>query len=84
MADSPSDKANSPPRAYDLSIEGLVTKGMRANDKRLFRLPVYGKELYDGLAFLDAIAERSTNVNDVRRAVLFAEMLRERARAEGF
>jgi len=64
--------------------EVLATKGVRENGDKTFLLPFTGAEIYDLLHLLEGHAVKCDHYLKARAFVLAAEMLRQRAREQGF
>jgi hypothetical protein len=58
--------------------------GGRKRDLRNIAIEFSTHDLYHLLKFLEERAVHSTSYVEVRQAVLFSEMIREQARAQGF
>ena len=64
--------------------EVLVTNGVRQNAEKTFHLPYTGTEIYDLLRLLENHAVKCDHYLQARAFVLAAEILRQRAREQGF
>ncbi len=64
------------------------TNGKRANQGKVFDLPFSGEEIYRLILFFEEEAVKAANENAgysyLRACVLWAEKIRQRARAQGF
>jgi len=60
------------------------TRGKRANNAQLFKVAFSGAEIYALVHFLEEEALHSEDYLKVRKCVLMAEKLRERAKEQGF
>lgn len=72
------------PNPTQKRIDPMQTSGIRANRDQEFRPRLMGYEIYDFLELFEEIASEGGPYMKVSKAVLAAETLRERAKAEGF
>lgn len=64
--------------------ESLATNGVRQNGRRAFQVRFTGEEIYAPLKTLEERAVAESNYLEVRRAVYFAETIREQVKEQGF
>ena len=63
---------------------GLVTRGIRANGKKVFAVSLTGKEWYSLVSLLQDRAVAETDYVEVRASVLWVEKIRLQLAAQGF
>ena len=65
-------------------VNRFETAGIKANRSKDFSLTFTGTEIYALLQLLETLAQRGGAYPEVSRFVLGAEMIRDRAKAQGF
>lgn len=62
----------------------LVSRGIRANGRRLFHVSLHGAQFYDLLHLLEEFARRGGPYGEIRDCVLWSEKIRAQLCAQGF
>ena len=73
-----------PTAEYSTSEDVLRSQGIKANHRLNFQITFSGKQIYDLLRLLEKEAIDSGDYTHVRESVLFAELVREQAKRQGF
>ncbi len=75
---------NLPLTEYAREEEILRSQGIKANRHRSFQIEFTGKQIYDLLHILERDAVDSHDYLQVSAKVIFAEIIREQAKGQGF
>jgi hypothetical protein len=69
---------------HDRQMQELVTRGIKANGKKKFKIELEGEVYYDLLKRLDKEALETDSIMDLRECMHLADRIMEQLRAQGF